>query len=73
MTGAIFPIINTIAPMIAAYKTMIARVRGNLALTRRLTNGFNKKYRKPEMIIGKNNVDANTTIGSKRKEILVET
>jgi hypothetical protein len=34
---------------------------------------LNKKKRKPEIKIGKNNVDVKMTIGSKRKEIFVPT
>ena len=65
--------INARTPIITAYSTIIATVLGIFAFSRRLTKGFNKKYKNPEMIIGKNNVDAKTTMGSNKNEIFVET
>jgi hypothetical protein len=37
------------------------------------TSGFNKKYKNPEIMIGKNNVDTKMPTGSNRNEIFVDT
>jgi hypothetical protein len=51
----------------------MAKVLGSFHCCRRLTRGFNKKYKNPEIMIGKKSVDTKIPTGSNRNEIFVET
>ena len=60
-------------PMMAMYSKIMDSTLGILHFTNRLTSGFNKKYRNPEMMIGKNSVDTKIPTGSNKKEIIDDT
>ena len=66
MTTRAMPIIKK------TYKMRMASTLGIFCLSRKSINGANKKNKKPEIIIGKNNVVTKMPIGSKRNEIFVQ-
>jgi len=50
----------------------MARILGSLIRCRNPINGLSKKYKKPDMMIGKKRVEKKIPIGSNKNDILVD-
>ena len=50
----------------------MAKILGSFSFCKKPINGLSKKYKNPEIIIGKKSVEKKIPIGSNKKDILVD-
>ncbi len=59
-------------PMMMTYTMRIAKILGSFIFCKKPIKGFSKKYKKPDMMIGKKSVEKKIPIGSNKNEIFVD-
>ena len=70
--GIRLPTIRAITPRMIIYTTRMAKILGSFSFCKKPINGLSKKYKNPEIIIGKKSVEKKIPIGSNKNDILVD-